>query len=53
MLSPRQRGWLVTLAAVAAASLTARLGWWQLDRAAQKLALQAMFARFEEVAASA
>ena len=41
MLSPRQRGWLVTVAAIAAALLTARLGWWQLDRAAQKTALQA------------
>lgn len=28
----------VTLAAVLAVALTARLGWWQLDRAAQKLA---------------
>ena len=40
MLSGRQRWWLVTAAAVAAALLTARLGWWQLDRAAQKLDLQ-------------
>jgi surfeit locus 1 family protein len=32
--------WAVTLAAVLAASGTARLGVWQLDRAAQKLALQ-------------
>ncbi|MDR7334907.1 SURF1 family protein [Roseateles asaccharophilus] len=35
------RRWLVLLAAVLAAALTARLGFWQLDRAAQKLALQA------------
>ncbi len=42
MLSARQRGWLVALAAVAAAMLTARLGLWQLDRAAQKSALQAL-----------
>lgn len=35
------RGWLVLLAALAGAALTARLGVWQLDRAAQKLALQA------------
>jgi surfeit locus 1 family protein len=35
------RRWLVLLAAVLAATLTARLGFWQLDRAAQKLALQA------------
>ena len=41
MLSVRQRWWLVMLAAIATASLTARLGWWQLDRAAQKIALQA------------
>jgi len=41
MLSARRRWWWVTAAALAAALLTARLGWWQLDRAAQKLALQA------------
>ncbi|MES2958529.1 MAG: SURF1 family protein [Pseudomonadota bacterium] len=40
MLSVRQRWWLLTGATIAAALLTARLGWWQLDRAAQKLALQ-------------
>lgn len=39
-LSERQRGWVVLVAAVFAAVLTARLGWWQLDRAAQKTALQ-------------
>lgn len=33
------RFWLVSLAALASAALTARLGWWQLDRAAQKTAL--------------
>ncbi|MFG6414858.1 SURF1 family protein [Roseateles sp. DC23W] len=38
------RRWLVLLAALLAAALTARLGWWQLDRAAQKLALQAAIA---------
>ncbi len=31
---------LVLLAALAMAALTARLGWWQLDRAAQKVRLQ-------------
>ncbi len=41
MLSARQRWWLVAIAAAAGALLTARLGWWQLDRAGQKLALQA------------
>lgn len=41
MLSARGRRWLVTAAAVVAALVTARLGWWQLDRAAQKTALQA------------
>ena len=41
MLSARQRRWLLTLAALAMALLTARLGLWQLDRAAQKLAVQA------------
>ena len=39
-LSVRQRGWLVFAAALLAAVLTARLGFWQLDRAAQKTALQ-------------
>jgi surfeit locus 1 family protein len=34
------RGAIVLLAAIAAAALTARLGFWQLDRAAQKTALQ-------------
>ena len=34
------RRWLVLLAALLAAALTARLGVWQLDRAAQKIALQ-------------
>ncbi|WP_374567901.1 SURF1 family protein [Ideonella sp.] len=33
--------WLILLAALALMALTARLGWWQLDRAAQKRALQA------------
>jgi len=41
VLSARQRWLLVTLATLAGAVLTARLGWWQLDRAAQKTALQA------------
>ncbi len=40
-MSQRQRWWWVTAAALAAALLTARLGWWQLDRAQQKLAIQA------------
>ena len=35
------RRWLLLAAALAFAALTARLGVWQLDRAAQKLALQA------------
>lgn len=35
------RAWLVLLAALGMAALTARLGAWQLDRAAQKQALQA------------
>ncbi len=34
------RRWLVLMAALLAAALTARLGVWQLDRAAQKIALQ-------------
>lgn len=36
-----QRRVVVLVAAVLAAALTARLGWWQLDRAQQKLDLQA------------
>ena len=36
-----RRRWVVTIAALLAVLLTARLGWWQLDRAAQKTALQA------------
>jgi surfeit locus 1 family protein len=39
VLSRRQ--WVVLLAAVVTASITARLGFWQLDRSAQKSALQA------------
>jgi surfeit locus 1 family protein len=35
------RGWVLMAAAVAGLTLTARLGWWQLDRADQKLNLQA------------
>ncbi|CAM3829253.1 SURF1 family protein [Roseateles saccharophilus] len=35
-----RRGWLVLAAALLGAALTARLGIWQLDRAAQKNALQ-------------
>jgi surfeit locus 1 family protein len=39
-MTPRRQFWVVTLAAVMSAVLTARLGVWQLDRAAQKTALQ-------------
>lgn len=39
-LSERQRGWIILVAAVFAVAVTARLGVWQLDRAAQKIALQ-------------
>ncbi|MDP1691960.1 MAG: SURF1 family protein [Burkholderiaceae bacterium] len=41
MLSAWQRRWLVAVAALAISLLTARLGLWQLDRAARKLAEQA------------
>jgi surfeit locus 1 family protein len=41
MLSARTRWGWVTAAALAAALATARLGWWQLDRAAEKRAVQA------------
>ncbi len=36
-----KRTWVMVVAALLMAAFTARLGWWQLDRAAQKLALQA------------
>lgn len=39
-MTGRGRFWLVTGAALAAALLTARLGRWQLDRAAQKQAIE-------------
>lgn len=37
---PRSRRWVVLAAAIAGALLTARLGFWQLHRAAEKIALQ-------------
>lgn len=40
-MSPRVRRLVVLIAALAMVALTARLGLWQLDRASQKLALQA------------
>ena len=40
MMKPVLRRAVLLLATVAAVALTARLGFWQLDRAAQKLALQ-------------
>lgn len=36
----KARAWIVLLAAVVTCAVTARLGFWQLDRAAQKVALQ-------------
>lgn len=41
MLSPRARFWIVSAATVLTMAVTASLGLWQLDRAAQKRALQA------------
>jgi len=38
-MSARRAGWLVWLGAIVAVAATARLGLWQLDRAAQKTAL--------------
>ncbi|TDP71368.1 SURF1 family protein [Roseateles toxinivorans] len=38
--APSSRAWVVLLAALLAVALTARLGFWQLDRAAQKQAMQ-------------
>ncbi|HET9822118.1 MAG TPA: SURF1 family protein [Burkholderiaceae bacterium] len=40
-MSARARWWIVAVAALVGAGVTARLGAWQLDRAAQKTALQA------------
>lgn len=40
MRQPKGRGWVLLLAALVTAAITARLGWWQLDRAAQKNRLQ-------------
>jgi surfeit locus 1 family protein len=40
MLSARGQRWVILLGALTMAALTARLGVWQLDRAAQKRALQ-------------
>jgi len=39
-MSPAARAWLIFAAALVSVALTARLGVWQLDRAAQKIALQ-------------
>lgn len=36
-----RRSWVVLVAALSLCLLTVRLGWWQLDRAAQKTAMQA------------
>ncbi len=40
-MSPSRRRWLIAAAALVGAAATARLGVWQLDRAAKKIALQA------------
>lgn len=58
IISPAQvrfgwRFWLVTLAAVAAVAVTAWLGAWQLSRATQKQALQALLAAREHMPALA
>lgn len=48
-LSPRARAWIIGLATLGGMALTARLGWWQLDRAAQKAALHsAVLARAQQ-----
>ena len=39
----KAQGWIVLAAALLLSSVTARLGFWQLDRAAQKTALQRAF----------
>ena len=45
----KPRSAIVTLAALALCLATARLGWWQLDRAAQKLELQDLQLRQREL----
>lgn len=50
-MSPRWRFVVITLAALATALLTARLGVWQLDRAAEKNARQAAVERQAELPA--
>jgi len=47
-MTPRTRFRVVTAAALVAALLTARLGWWQLSRAAEKVALNAAIAKQAE-----
>ncbi len=42
---PGRSGWIVLLAAVLAVAGTARLGWWQLDRARQKTERQEALSR--------
>ena len=54
IISPAQarfgwRFWLLTLAALVAMAVTATLGAWQLSRAAQKQALQAMLVAREQM----
>jgi surfeit locus 1 family protein len=39
-MKPARRAWLVALAALLAVAATARLGWWQLQRAQQKQDMQ-------------
>lgn len=43
-MTPKTSRWIILVAALAAAALTARLGWWQVDRGQQKRALQAALA---------
>jgi surfeit locus 1 family protein len=49
MLSPAARRWVILLAALALMALTARLGRWQMDRAAQKRDLQATIVQRAEL----
>jgi surfeit locus 1 family protein len=44
------RFWLITLAALVAVGVTLRLGFWQLDRAGQRLALQASIQQRQNMA---
>jgi surfeit locus 1 family protein len=52
-MTPRRPAWLVWLGVVVAVAATARLGVWQLDRAAQKTAIEHSLAERQQMSALA